>query len=196
MDALTRTLMQTLSGGGLAQLGQILGADEQKTSSALSSAVPLLVSALATEAAEPRGAKSLYHALEKDHDGSVLADLSSYLTTNPDEVEGAGILKHALGGARPAVETGLAAKTGLDAKQIATMLEIAAPLVMGLVGQKRQSEGLDVSGLAALLGSQVQTTAKEDPDILGILNSALDADKDGSAIDEVMGFVGKLFDKK
>ena len=196
MDALTGALMQQLAGGGLAQLGQILGTDDTKAASALSSAVPLIVSALATEASEPRRAKSLYHALEKEHDGSVLADLQSYLTTDPDKAEGAGILKHALGGARPAVETGLAAKTGLDAKQIATVLEIAAPLVMGLVGQKRQSEGLDATGLAALLGSQVQTTAKEDPDILGILNSALDSDKDGSAIDEVMGFVGKLFDKK
>lgn len=196
MDALTGALLQQLAGGGLAQLGQILGTDEQKAGSALGSAVPLLVSALATEAAQPRRARSLHRALEKDHDGSVLANLESYLTTDPEQAEGAGILSHALGGARPAVESGLAARTGLDAKQIGTLLEIAAPLVMGLVGQQQQSNGLDETGLAALLGTQVQTTAKEDPDLLGILNAAFDADKDGSALDEVFGFVGKLFDKK
>jgi hypothetical protein len=195
MDALTGALMQQLTGGGLAQLGQILGTDEQKTSSALGAAVPLLVSALATEAAQPKRARSLYHALEKDHDGSVLGNLQSFLTTDPDATGGPDILKHTLGGARPAVEEGLSARTGLDAKQIATLLEVAAPLVMGLVGQKRQAEGLDETGLAALLGTQVETTAREDPDLLGILNAAFDADKDGSALDEVFGFVGKLFGK-
>jgi hypothetical protein len=115
---------------------------------------------------------------------------------NPKETHGAGILKHSLGGARPAVETGLAAKTGLDAQQIATLLELAAPLVMGAIGAQQRSKGLDEGGLASLLGQQLESTKKADPDLIGILNTALDADKDGSAIDEVVGFVGKLFDKK
>jgi hypothetical protein len=77
MDALAQTLMQSLAGGGLAQLGQILGTDDSKTSSALTAALPLLVSAFATEASKPKGAKSLHHAITRDHDGSVLRDMDS-----------------------------------------------------------------------------------------------------------------------
>lgn len=196
MDALTETLMKSLSGGGLSQIGQVLGTDEKATGSALSAVVPLLVSALATEASKPEGARALHHAIEEDHDGSVLGQLQTYLTTDPAKTDGPGILRHALGGSRPVVEQGLAKKTGLDAGQIGTLLEIAAPLVMGALGAQQRSKGLDTDGLASLLGTQRQTAAKEDPDLLGILNTALDADRDGSAVDDVIGFVGKLFGKR
>lgn len=73
MDALTQQLMQLLSGGGVSQISQKIGADERTTESALSTAMSLLVSALARNASEPRGAAALHQALAEDHDGSILA---------------------------------------------------------------------------------------------------------------------------
>lgn len=194
MDALTRGLMDQLSDRGLAEIGTVVGVDEKSAGSALSAAMPLLVSALAGNAAQPSGANDLLQALQEDHDGSILGNLGGLLR-DPDAGEGPGILRHTLGARQPAVEQGLAKKTGLSAEQISRLLAIAAPLVMGLLGKKQREEGLDAGGLSSFLGSAMQVDAQDSPDILSILNSALDTDKDGSAVDEVMGFLGKMFKK-
>ncbi len=194
MDALTKGLMDQLAGGGLAKIGSAVGIDEESAGSALSAAMPLLIGALANNASKPKGASSLLDALQQDHDGSILGDLGGLLQ-DPAAGEGPGILGHALGAMQPAVEQGLAEKTGLSAEQIGKILMIAAPLVMGMLGKTQREDGLDAGGLSSFLGSAAQADAEAAPDILGILNSALDADKDGSAVDEVMGFLGKMFKK-
>lgn len=195
MDALTQQLLQQLSGGGLSKIGQQIGADEQTTGSALSTAVPLLVSALAGNAAKPKGAKSLHKALAKDHDGSILDDTSGYLD-NPQAADGAAILGHILGGKQPAVTQGLARNTGLDGGQAGQLLEIAAPLLMGALGQQQRQQGLNTKGLSSFLGGQKEEDEKSDPDMMSTLNSLLDTNKSGSALDEVLGTVGKLFGGK
>lgn len=194
MDAFARGLMDQLAGGGIAEIGSVVGVDEKSAGSALSAAMPLLISALAGNAAKPQGAGDLLQALQEDHDGSILGNLGGLLQ-NPAASEGPGILQHALGARQPAVEQGLAKKTGLSAEQIGKLLMIAAPLVMGVLGKTQREEGLDAGGLSSLLGSAMQADAQDDPDVISILNSALDADKDGSAVDEVMGFLGKMFKK-
>ena len=195
MDALTQTLLSQLSGSALSKIGKRVGADEQTAGSALSAIMPVIVGALATNAAKPDGAAALHHALEEDHDGSILRDLGDFLE-EPEEGEGAGILEHALGKKRPAVERGLAESTGLKGEQVGQLLEIAAPLVMGLLGQQQRTQKLDASGLAAMLGAELEADRQSSPDVLSILTTALDADRDGSAVDEVVGFLGKLFRRR
>ncbi len=195
MNDLVQQLMGQLGGGALSQISQRIGADEQATGSALSTALPLLMTALAKNASEPAGAEAIHQALAEDHDGSILGDLGGFLN-NPEAANGAGILSHVLGAKQPVVTEGLAKGTGLDAGQIGQLLQIAAPLVMGALGQKQQQQGLSTDGLAALLGDQQQLAQQSKPDMMGMLTSLLDADKDGSALDEVMGFIGKIFGGK
>ncbi len=91
MDALTQLLMQQLAGGGVSNISQQIGADEKTTQAALSTALPLLVSALANNASKPAGAQSLHQSLVKDHDGAILNDVNGFLS-NPGAANGAGIL--------------------------------------------------------------------------------------------------------
>lgn len=192
MDALTQQLMQLLSGGGVSQISQKIGADERTTESALSTAMSLLVSALARNASEPRGAAALHQALAEDHDGSILENLPGFLE-NPDTDEGAAILKHVLGPQRPAVEQQLAQGIGLQGDQVGQLLEIAAPLLMGALGQQQHQTGLDVNGLTSFLGAQQQQVQQSSPDLISMLNTLLDTNRSGSALDEILGFLGKLF---
>lgn len=150
------------------------------------------MSALAKNASEPKGAEALHRALAEDHDGSVLGDIPGFLS-DPEPANGAGILKHVLGAQQPAVTGGLSRGTGLDSQQVMQILQIAAPLVMGALGKQQRSDGLDTSGLAEFLDGQQRMAQREDPDLMGSLNTLLDADRDGSALDEIMGFAGKLF---
>ena len=195
MDTLTQLLMQQLSGGGLSQISQQIGADEQTTGSALSAAMPLLVSALANNASKPDGAQALHQALAEDHDGSILNDMSGFLG-NPQAANGAGILGHILGGQQPAVTQGLAQNTGLESGQVGQLLQIAAPLLMGALGQQQQQQGFDTNGLSAFLGGQQQMAQQSNPDMMSMLNTLLDANRDGSALDDILGMVGKLFGKR
>ena len=195
MDALTNMLMQALSGGGLSQISQQIGADEGTTGAALSAAVPTLVSALAHNAATPQGAQSLQQALVQDHDGSILSNLGGFLS-NPQAANGAGILAHVLGGQQQAVTAGLAQNTGLNTGQVGQLLQIAAPLLMGALGQQQQQAGFSTDMLSSFLGQQAQADQLANPDLMGMINSLLDTNKSGSALDEIMGMVKKLFARR
>ena len=195
MDALTQQLLQQLSGEGVSRISQQIGADEKTTGSALSAALPLLMSALANNVSKPEEAQALHQALSQDHDGSILNDMSGFLD-NPQAANGAGILGHILGGQQPVVTQGLAQGTGLNGSQVGQLLQIAAPLVMGMLGQHQQQNGFDPNGLSAFLGGQQQQAQQSNPDMMGVLNTLLDTNRDGSAVDDVLGMVGKLFGGK
>lgn len=64
---------------------------------------------------------------------------------------GEGILKHTLGDNRNAVEQSVSAESGLDLSQVAKLLPLAAPLVMGALGKVTKEGGLDAAGVAGLL---------------------------------------------
>ena len=153
------------------------------------------MSALANNVSKPEGAQALHQALSQDHDGSILNDMSGFLD-NPKAANGAGILGHILGGQQPVVTQGLAQGTGLNGSQVGQLLQIAAPLVMGMLGQHQQQNGFDPNGLSAFLGGQQQQAQQSNPDMMGVLNTLLDTNRDGSAVDDVLGMVGKLFGGK
>ena len=195
MDALTQQLMQQLSEDGLSQISRQIGADQKATGSALSTTIPVLISAMAKNSSKPKGAKALHQALTKDHDGSVFDDMSGYLG-NPQTADGDAILGHVLGGQKSAVTQGLAKGTGLDSTQIEQLMQIIAPLVMGALGQQQQQQGFDSDSLSSYLGGQQQQALQENPDILSILNTLLDTNKSGSALDEIIGWLSRLFGGK
>lgn len=192
MDTLTQQLLQQLAGGAASQIGQKIGANEQTTNSALSAAIPLLVSALAKNASQPTGAQALHQAVVNDHNGSILDNLEGFLG-NPEAANGAGILNHVLGSQQQAVTQGLTQNTGLNGNQVGLLLQIAAPLVMGMLGKQQQQQGLNANGLSGLLGNEKQMAEQANPDMMSTLNSLLDMNKDGSGLDDILGLAGKLF---
>ena len=110
----------------------------QQTSSAMAAVVPTLLSALARNTTAEQGATGLLSALDRDHDGSILDDIGSFLS-NPGSINGGGIVKHVLGSDQTQVEEGLASKLGVNVGSIAKLLPIIAPMVMAFLGrQKRQ----------------------------------------------------------
>lgn len=190
MSSLTDMLISQLGDSGLESLGKTLGANPQATKTATAAALPLLFSALAKNAQSDEGASALNRAIERDHDGSLLDGLASAFTQSKAQ-EGAGILKHVLGGNRSTAEAGIAAASGLDTRQSGQMLATLAPIVMAALAKQKQSQSLDASGLAGMLAGERGQTQ----DRLGGLAALLDRDGDGSVADDVLGGIGKLFGK-
>ncbi len=186
LELLNSPMGKQLISGVAGQTGQ----PESKTADALSLAMPLLLGAMKKNVATPQGAQGLMGALNNKHDGSILNDLGSFFGGGVDQsviTDGAGILGHVFGGKQPQVENALSQKTGLDANAIAEILKIAAPLVLGYLGkQKSQNNVSDANGLNTLLGSLLGGQPKQNQSLIMTL---LDADGDGSVLDDIAGMV-------
>ena len=159
MTSPTATLIDSLndelSDERVQRISTRIGADPDRTRSAINDALPLLVGALGAEASDPNAAPGLTRALAEDHDGSLLDDLDDYLAGNVSgrRADGTGILKHALGDRQTAAEEAVAKKSGLDMGTIGPLLSMLAPIVMNMLGRKqRQSGGAGGFGLDDLLG--------------------------------------------
>lgn len=192
MDALTQMITQQIAGGAAGKMAQRLGISETTARTAVNLAVPLILAALARNAARPEGAQNLHQAVAEDHDGSILDNLTGYLG-NPETENGAGILRHALGGQRPVVESNLAQAAGIDPNSAGSLLEMMAPLVMGAIGRQQQANGLDPQGLSQYLGEQQQQVEATDPGLMGTLNSMLDSNRDGKVSDDLARIAGNFF---
>jgi hypothetical protein len=192
-------LTEQLGGDALGQISRQLGTDEKTAGNATAAGVSALIGALSRNAGKADGAAALDNALAKDHDGSVLDNLTGFLG-NPDTGTGQGILGHVLGGQQRQVESGLSQATGLDSAGAGKLLAMLAPVVMGALGKAKQQGNLDASGLSNLLGEQKAEISKRDPQAMGLLDRLLDSDGDGDfdmgdAAKHGMGLLGKLFKK-
>ncbi|MBP7587420.1 MAG: DUF937 domain-containing protein [Thermoanaerobaculia bacterium] len=120
---------------------------------------------------------------------------------------GGAILGHVFGGKQGNVAASLGKSTGLQSGQILQLLAMLAPIVMAVLGkQNKQSGGLDQGGLADILGGAFQKSAAQAPasvtqasgagGIGDLLSSVLDANHDGSVMDDLMkqggGILGSL----
>lgn len=192
MNAISEMITQQVAGRAAGQMAQRLGISETTARTAVNLAVPLILAALARNAAQPQGAQDLHQAVTQDHDGSVLDNLTGYLG-NPQAANGAGILRHVLGEQRPTVENNLAQATGIDPNSAGSFLEMVAPLVMGAIGRQQQENGLNPQGLSQYLGDQQQQVQNADPGLMGALNSMLDSNRDGSVADDLSRIAGNFF---
>jgi hypothetical protein len=192
MDVISQMITQRIAGAAASQLASRLGVSESTAQTAVQLAVPLILAALARNAAQPQGAQALHEAVSQDHDGSILDNLMGYLG-NPEAANGAGILGHVLGGQRPAVESNLAQATGLDSNSAGSLLETVAPLVMGALGREQQQQGLDPQGLSQYLEVQQEQAQTANPDLMGSLTSMLDSNQDGSVTDDLSRIAGNFF---
>lgn len=182
MAGLLDDLMGQLGSGGVGQIASSLGVDEGTATKAISMALPALIGGMANNAAKPDGAEALASALD-DHDDSVFGSLGGLLEGGGD---GSKILGHVLGAKQPKVEQQIAGQAGLDFGTVAKLLPVLAPLVMGYLSKKKQTDGLDSGGLGSLLQNERKAQEATSPG-LGGLASILDADGDGSIMDDVMG---------
>lgn len=192
MNAITQMVTQQLAGPAISKVAQRMGVSEATANSAVQLAVPLIVAALARNASQPAAAQDLHQAINNDHDGSIFDNLSGFLG-DPAAANGAGILGHIFGGQQPVIANNLAQATGVDQGTAGGMMEMLAPLVMGAIGKTQKQEGLDASGLSELLNNQQQQAQAAAPGMMGTLNSMLDQNKDGSALDDLSRIAGSFF---
>lgn len=166
------------------------GQDTNKTSSVLTMALPVLMKAMQRNAATPQGAESLKSALN-NHDGGILDNLGDLFNggVNSDVLQdGNKILGHVLGNKQQGVEKVIGQKAGMDSGAVADILKTAAPILMGLLGKQSRQENINNSSdLSGLLGGLLGGNSAQKEQ--SFLEQILDADGDGSIVDDVAGMI-------
>lgn len=178
--------------GILNQLGQSVGANPNQVQQLMQLGLPTLTQALAQNASTPAGAQSLANALDQ-HQNEPVDNLASFFQ-NVDTADGAKILQHVFGGSTAQVQSNLAQQTGLQTNQVSGLLAQLAPLLLGVLGKQKKEQHLDSSGVAGLLGSLMGQTGNASA--MTMATQMLDSNKNGSILDEIGGFLGRLFGKR
>ena len=187
LDLLNSDMGKAIINGVAGQTNQ----PESKTNDVLTMALPVLMQAMKRNASSPQGADGLLNALNSKHDGSILDNLGGLFEGGVDSnvmEDGSKILGHILGGKQQNVENAIGAKAGMDANSVANILKVAAPILMGMLGKQTKEQNVsDSSGLDGLLGGLLKGNSPQQEQ--SFLESILDADGDGSIIDDVAGMV-------
>ena len=155
--------------------------------------MPLILGAMQRNASSPEGAQSLNNALnDPRHSGGGVIDMLGGIfgdgAGSPEQLEqeGAGILGHVLGSKQPHVENALSKSSGMDMQSVSQIIKIAAPIVMGVLAKQKQAQPSEQNGIGDLLGAVLGQSDTQDQSFISQL---LDADGDGSVIDDVAGMV-------
>jgi hypothetical protein len=188
-------LQERLSDDAVDRISTRIGADADITGSAINSALPLLLTAMADNLNDQEHLQALAAAVAEDHDGSILDDVSGYVD-RAESRSGHGILRHVLGGRLLRVERGLSQLTGLAASKAGQLLTVLAPLVMGALGRAKRERGLNQRGLATVLTIEHEQLEQSAPGVMGRLRWILGQPKDGSIMENVRGMLGKTFGSK
>ncbi|HMS09856.1 MAG TPA: DUF937 domain-containing protein [Pyrinomonadaceae bacterium] len=200
MLSLQDLLGQDQGNTALGEISNTVGAEPSLVNSAIQMALPAIIGGLANNAASPQGAQSLDQALERDHDGSIFGNLGGLgsmilgqLQTpdpTPKQLDAGGILGHILGNNQGPVVEQVSNNTGLNMGQVAQILMMLAPLVMGYLGQQKRQQNVGADGLGGLLGGLLGGQSAAAPQSSGnammdMASSMLDSDRDGSAMDDI-----------
>jgi hypothetical protein len=162
-----------------------IGQNKVQTTSALSTALPLILGAMKNNASTPQGAEGLLGALSGKHDGSLLDNIGGLIGNSNVIADGAGILGHVFGGKEQNVAQAVSKKSGMDMGSTMNLLKMAAPFVMAYLGKQTRSKNVtDGNAIGDLLGGLLGGSAQKEQ---SLVTQLLDADGDGSVIDDIIG---------
>jgi hypothetical protein len=209
MFSLQDLLGQEQGATAVDQISQQVGTDQSAVSSVVQAALPAILSGLANNAATPDGAESLNTALEQHHDGGILDNLGGLgsmifggqaAAPPPPQADGGGILGHIFGNSQGQVAQQVSNQTGVSTGQVAQILMMLAPIVMGYLGQQKRQQSVGADGLGGLIGGLLGGGQSQQASAGGVLgnlaSSMLDRDHDGSSVDDIASMAFNYLTKK
>lgn len=188
MDSIMQLLVSQLGSGAVGQISEQLGVDEDEVQKAVGMALPIIIGALNRSTASTGGAEALTGALQRDHDGSILDDLASAVTSQETIKDGSAILRHVMGDRRGNLVGNVSRATDLDPDQVERVFAMLAPIVLGALGQMQRKKGLNAQGVAELLQQERSTVEKA----ASGLTELLDMDDDGEVSEEIISLGSNL----
>jgi len=200
MAALSTDLESRLQGAPTQQIAQQLGISSSQASSAIATALPLLLGALGHNASQPQGAQALYGALQNDHAG---LDLGSVLgSVLGGGGQGGQILGHVFGDRQPHAAEAVGQTTGIGQDKAHMLLRWLAPIAMAYLAkrmfdQRHAQAAAGTPTASAPTPSAVPSTAQSEDGIAAspkalsdVLAPEAEHARQGGLLDAVLGHGG------
>ena len=210
-------IMGAAGGQAPQQMGQQFGLDAGQSQGAIAALLPAISSALKQNTSNPQGLAGLIGALQKGNHDQYL-DNPAQLGQAGVVDEGNAILGHLFGSKEVSREVAsrASAQSGVDSSILKKMLPMVAMMAMGSLGKQTKGggglqsmmTGLAMqqlmgggggrqSGLSGMLGGLLGGGARraqaqqrqQHQQGMGMLGKMLDADGDGSTMDDILGMV-------
>ena len=177
-------LLDAQESPALKQLASNFGISETDARQAVAKMTPALSKGLQRNISEQNGLDSLLGAL-KSGNHQRYSEHPETLAEESTTAEGNAILGHILGDKDVSrrIASHAASETGLDSGMLKKMLPVIATMVMGSMSKQAASSDL--------LGSR-PGGASQESGAVGLITQFLDADKDGSVIDDLLGMAGRF----
>ena len=176
-------VLNAQNGESVRQLGKNFGLAENDTQEAVRQLMPALSRGVKRNIVSEDGLNSLLAALGSGRHQRYI-DRPEELGRGDAQIDGNNILGHILGSKEVSRKVAGAAsgKTGIDIGLLKKMLPMIATMAMGALSKQSASQGMtNAPGGGQSSGA------------MDMLSSFLDADKDGSALDDLLGMAGKFF---
>jgi hypothetical protein len=163
---LVNLIMAQLTPQLIGRIASALGLDGGSAQKGLGAAVPAILAGLISLVSKPDGANRLASVLQRQDANALDRATSTIGGSNQDALidQGTGALSSLLGGSTVNSLAGALGKyAGTGEGQAKSLLGMAAPLVLGVLGNQQRSEGLDAGGLARMLTGQKDSIASALP---------------------------------
>jgi outer membrane protein OmpA-like peptidoglycan-associated protein len=154
----------------------LLGESESATSKGLTAALPVLLGSVANRAGDADFASSLFRLVsDPANDGSLLGNVMGLLSpgaaSSPMMGLGGKLLGSLFGNNVSTLANALGGYAGVKSSSATSMLNFAAPLLLGVLGKAVKSGGLNAASLASLLTGQKASYAAALPSPLSRLET-------------------------
>lgn len=182
---LLQTILEAQNGAVVKQLSSNTGLDANNTVAVLAKLLGGLNQGIQTNTAKPGGLEALMSAIQGGSHQRYLENSQDAFTPSAT-MDGNKILGYILGNktASRSLAGQVEKDTGISSSILKKMLPVVATLAMGALGKQSQSKG---GALSQLFSGGGQSSGAS-----SLLTSFLDADNDGSIVDDVMGMAAKF----
>jgi outer membrane protein OmpA-like peptidoglycan-associated protein len=171
--SLLDSLSQMVTPDLLSQAASALGENQGGISRGIGAVLPMLLGGVAYRANDTNFASSLFKLVTNpSNDLGAMGDLGKVLSpgagSSPMIGLGSQLLGSLFGNNLGAVGSALAGYAGIRPQSANSLLSMAAPLVLGVLGKQVKTGGLNVSSLASLLTGQKSSIAAAMPSGLNL----------------------------
>lgn len=142
-----------------------LGESESGVAKAISGILPSVLGGLVNKVSDNDGAGAVAQMTQESHSSGILDNLGGFLGNDNSSLlsKGAGLLNSLFGGKLDGL-TGLISNfAGVKSSSVSSLMSMAAPAVLGMIGKHASTSNMGASGIASLLNSQKDNIAAAMP---------------------------------
>lgn len=183
---LVETVKSYFTGDVVRQASAAVGESEAGVGAAMGGVIPLVLASLLNRAEQPGGSTALWGMAREAYEGGTLANPAALLSTDGAAgssvlSRGGDLLRSVLGDRYGSTTDTIATTTGVKSSSVSSLLGMAVPVVLGLLGRHSAENSLDAHGFGNFLTGQKASVMSALPFGLGSLFSGAGSMLGGAA---------------